>query len=166
MTHVDNIAVFTAHAPFCCCSRVVSEFSRVKVRQAPTSYLLVHLTNSTTLTAHIWWYSNRCFRNFLHFTSSEDPLLSYPTHCRPAAVSRIPGLDQPPNCANSLRPLLEQRRRIFKIPCTAYGIRELHDYRCLPPYIPAGGGVFRARGKYECYFRREMQLVYIIAAIP
>ena len=87
---VDDIAIFTAHAPFCCCSRVVPEFSRVKVRQAPTSYLLVHLTNSTTLTAHIWWYSTRRFRNSLLLTSSEDPLLSYPAHCRRAAVSRTP----------------------------------------------------------------------------
>ena len=90
---VDNIAIFTAHPLFCCCSCVVSgrrTFFRVKVRQAPTPYLLVHLTNSTTLTAYIQWYSNRRFRNFLLFTSSEDPLLSYPTHCRRAAVSRIP----------------------------------------------------------------------------
>ena len=134
------------------------------MRQAPTSYLLVHLSNSTTLTAHIWWYSNRRFRNLLLFTSSEDPLLSYPTHCRRAAVSRIP--DQPPNCTNSLPPLLEQRRCIFKLPCTAYGVRELHDYWCLPPYIPAGGGIFRARCKYDCYFCREMQHVDIVAATP
>ena len=134
---VDNIAIFTAHALFCCCSRIVSSsrtFSRVKVRQAPTSYLLVHLTNSTTLTAYIHWHSTRRFRIFLLFTSSKDPLLSYPTHCHRAAVSRMPSnLDQPPNCTDSLPPLLEQRPRIFKLHCTAYGIRELHDYWCLPP---------------------------------
>ena len=62
----------------------------VKVRQAPTSYHLVHLTNSTTLIAYIRWYTNSRFRNVLLFTSSEDPLLSYPTHCRRAAVSRTP----------------------------------------------------------------------------
>ena len=41
----DNIAIFTAHALFCCCSRVVSgrrTFPRVNLRQALTSYLLVH----------------------------------------------------------------------------------------------------------------------------
>ena len=87
---VDNIAIFTAHALFCCCSRVVSgrrTFSRAKVRHALTSYLLLHLTNSTTLIAYIQWKSTRRFRNSL---SSENPLLSYPTHCRRAAVSRIP----------------------------------------------------------------------------
>ena len=60
------------------------------MRQAPTSYLLVHLSNSTTLTAYIQRYSTRRFRNFQPFTSSEDPLPSYPTHCRRAAVSRTP----------------------------------------------------------------------------
>ena len=60
------------------------------MRQALTSYLLVHLTNSTTLIAYIQWYTNSRFRNVLLFTSSEDPLLSYPTHCRRAAVSRTP----------------------------------------------------------------------------
>ena len=41
---VDNITIFTAHALFCCCSRVVSgrrAFSGGKVRQALTWYLLV-----------------------------------------------------------------------------------------------------------------------------
>ena len=60
------------------------------MRQALTSYLLVHLTNSTTLTAYIQRYSTMRFRNFLLFTSSEDPLPSYPTHCRRAVVSRTP----------------------------------------------------------------------------
>ena len=89
---VDNIAIFTAHALFSCTSRVVSgrTFSRVKVRQALTSYLLVHLTNSTTLTAYIQWYSTRRFRNSLLLTSSEDSLLPHPTQPRRAAVSRIP----------------------------------------------------------------------------
>ena len=90
---VNNIAIFTAHALFCCCSCVISRrrtFSRVKVRQAPTSYLFVHLTHSTTLIAYIRRYSNRRFRNSLLLTSSEDPLLSYPTQPRRAAVSRNP----------------------------------------------------------------------------
>ena len=60
------------------------------MRQAPTVYLLVHLTNSTKLIAYIQWYSNRSFRNLLLFTSSENLLLSYPTHSRRAAVSRTP----------------------------------------------------------------------------
>ena len=139
---VNNIAIFTAHAPFCCCSRVVSGFT-VKVRQAPTSYLLVHLTNSTTPTAYIQRYFTWRFCNSLLFTSSEDPLLSSPTHCRRAAVSRIS--DQPPNCTNSLPPLLQQRRCIFKLSCTAYGVRELHDYWCLPP-----------RSLVVVYFGREV----------
>ena len=90
---VDNIAIFTAHTLFCCCDCVISRrrtFSRVKVRQALTLYLLVHLTNSTTLIGYIQRYSTRRFRKFLLFTSSEDPLLSYPTQCRRAAVSRTP----------------------------------------------------------------------------
>ena len=60
------------------------------MRQDLTSYLLDHLTNSTTLTAYIQWYSTRRFRNLLLSTSSEDPLLSYPTRCRRARVSRTP----------------------------------------------------------------------------
>ena len=90
---VDNIAIFTAHILFCCCSRVVSSrrtFSRGKVCQALTSYLLVHLTNSTTLTVYIQWYSTIRFRHFLLFTSSEDPLPCYPTDCCRAVVSRTP----------------------------------------------------------------------------
>ena len=62
------------------------------MHQALTVYLLVHLTNSTTLIGYIQRYSTRRFRKFLLFTSSEDPLLSYPTHCRRAAVSRTPVL--------------------------------------------------------------------------
>ena len=60
------------------------------MRQALTSYHLVHLTNSPTRIAYIQWYSNRRFRNLLLFKSSEVPLPSYPTHCRRAEVSRIP----------------------------------------------------------------------------
>ena len=110
---------------FFCCSCVVSSrtFSKGKVRQALTSYLLVHLTNSTTLTAYIQWYSTRRFRNFLLFTSSEDPLPRSPTHCRRAVVSKdTSSLDQPLSCTNSLPPPLGQRRRIFKLSCTAYGV--------------------------------------------
>ena len=114
----------------------------VKVRQAPTSYLLVHLTNSTTLTVYVQWYSNRPSRKFLLFTSSEDPLLFYPTHCRRADVSRIPTVSISRPTAQTLPPLLEQRLRVFRLSCTAYGVRELHDYWCLPPHLPAGGGGF------------------------
>ena len=31
--------------------------------------------------------------------------------------------------------LLEQQRRIFKLPCMAYGVGELHDRWCLHPQI-------------------------------
>ena len=104
------------------------------MRQALTSYLrVVHLTNSTTLIAYIQWYSTRPFRNFLLFTNSEDPLPFYPILPSSRGFKDTSNLDQPPNCTNSLPLHLEQRRRIFKLPCTAYGERELHDYWCLPP---------------------------------
>ena len=51
---VDNLAIFTTYALVCYCSRdVSSRRTRVKVRQTLTSYLVVHLTDSTTLTARI-----------------------------------------------------------------------------------------------------------------
>ena len=53
---VDNIAIFSTSALVCYCSLDLSSrrtVYRVKVRQALTSYLVVHLTNSTTLIAHI-----------------------------------------------------------------------------------------------------------------
>ena len=53
---VDNVAIFTTPALVCYCSRDLSirrTFARVKVRQALTSYLVVHLTGSTTLTVHV-----------------------------------------------------------------------------------------------------------------
>ena len=53
---VDNIATFTTPAFVCYCSRDLSSrrmFSRVKVCKALTSYLVIHLTDLTTLTAHI-----------------------------------------------------------------------------------------------------------------
>ena len=63
---VDNITIFTTYALVCYCSRdVSSRRTRVKVRQTLTSYLVVHLTDPTTLTVHILWHSTRRFRNFL-----------------------------------------------------------------------------------------------------
>ena len=51
---VDNLAIFTTYALACYCSRdVSSRRTRVKVHQTLTSYLVVHLTDSTTLTARI-----------------------------------------------------------------------------------------------------------------
>ena len=53
---VNNIAICSTHALVCICSRDLSirrTFSRVKVCQALASYLVFHLTDSTTLAAHI-----------------------------------------------------------------------------------------------------------------
>ena len=53
---VDDMATPTTPALVCYCSHNFSSrrtFSRVKVRQALTLSLVVHLTDSTTLTAHI-----------------------------------------------------------------------------------------------------------------
>ena len=62
---------------------------------------------------------------------------------------------------------LPMTTRVLKLPCTAYGIPELHDRWCLPPWI-LHGGVFRqldalnmnielgvvrrVRGEYDSYF--------------
>ena len=154
---VDNIAIFTAHALFCCCSRVVSgrgTFSRVKVRQALTSYLVVHLTNSTTLTAYIQWYSNRRFRNFLLFKSSEDPLLSYPTHCRRAAVSRTP-------VVSISRPTAGAPSRHFSsnesyLRTTLYSLRRTRTARLLvSPSLP--------RSLVSVYFGRDVSTPFTSA---
>ena len=110
---VHDIAIFTAHTLCRCCFCVISSrrtFSRVKVRQAVTSYLLVHLTNSTTLTAYIQWYTTRRFRNFLLFTSLEDSLPRSPTHCRRAVVTGFKdtsSLNQPPATPRTTTSYLE-----------------------------------------------------------
>ena len=115
---------------------------------------------------YIQWYSTRRFRNFLLFTSSEDPLLSNPTHCRRAAVSRIPVVSISRPTAQTLSRHSSNNDVVSgKLYCKAYGERELHDYWYLPPYIPSGG-VFQARGKYDSCFCREMQQVDIVPATP
>ena len=53
---VDNVVIFSTPALVCYCSRDLSirrMFARVEVRQVLSSYLVVHLTDSTTLTVHI-----------------------------------------------------------------------------------------------------------------
>ncbi|KIK05815.1 hypothetical protein K443DRAFT_327238, partial [Laccaria amethystina LaAM-08-1] len=104
-----------------------------------TLYLVVHLTDSTTLTAHIYLV-------VLHFLAPYQ--LRGPITILPGPLPSGHGfkdtshLDQLPNCTNSILPLLLQRRRTPKLPCTGDGVRELLD-GWPPPYIPARGGIFR-----------------------
>ena len=133
------------------------------MRQAPTSYLLVHLSNSTTLTAYIQRYSTRRFRNFQPFTSSEDPLPSYPTHCRRAAVSRTPvvSISRPtaliPSSYSSNNDIVSLNYPVHLTAyenCTTIGIS-------LPRSVVV---VYFGRGKDGSYFCRKMQHVDIVAA--
>ncbi|EDR02341.1 uncharacterized protein LACBIDRAFT_309780 [Laccaria bicolor S238N-H82] len=76
------------------------------------------------------WHSTRRFRNFLALYKLKGPVTILPdTLPSNQGFKDTSHLDQPPTCMNSML----QRRRISKLPCTAYSVRELHDHWCLPP---------------------------------
>ncbi|KIJ93388.1 hypothetical protein K443DRAFT_401943 [Laccaria amethystina LaAM-08-1] len=78
--------------------------------------------------AHIWWYSTtRRFRNFLAPYELREPVTIIP-NALPSSrgFKDASNLNQLSHSTSSILPLLpQQRRRIFKLPCTAYGVREL-----------------------------------------
>ena len=108
---VDNVAIFTTYALVCYCSRdVSSRRTGVKVRQTLTSYLVVHLTDSTTLTVHILWHSTKRFRNFLAPYKLKGPvIILHDTLPSSRGFKDTSNLNQPPDCTNSILPPLLQK---------------------------------------------------------
>ena len=94
-----------------------------------TSNLVVHLTDSTTLTAHIEWHSTRRFRNFLAPYKLKGPVIIL-THCCRAAVSTttVLSISRPP-----VRPPSSSRysNNDLYLRATLYGLRHTRTARPL-----------------------------------
>jgi hypothetical protein len=144
--------------------------SGLKVRQALTWYLVVHLTDSTTLTAHIEWSSTRHFRNFLASHKFIGPAIIVPdalpssrgfkdTSIRISRLTaRTPSSRYSFN--NVTSPNYPVRLTAYKN-CTTLGV-SLPRSLLVVVYF----GSCRARGKDDSCFCREILHVDVVVAIP